>query len=230
VAAARRLRRAAQGKSGRKILVAIFQRGAADGLNIVVPFFEPAVLPASAEHRYRAAGQAERRSRSRWPVCAASGSAAAEGDVGQPPAGDCPFGRFSRPVTVALRRAGVHGVRNARHQEGRRLVESALAPVAPDSSPVRAIASGAQLPKTLQGSRGAIAVDSLPRFQVADKATAELLEHLYLASPDAQLKAQGQATFDAVKLIESIRSRPYTPPPARSTSANSASGCSRSRA
>ena len=30
-----------QGKSGRKILVAIFQRGAADGLNIVVPFFEP---------------------------------------------------------------------------------------------------------------------------------------------------------------------------------------------
>ena len=35
------LRTAAQGKSGRKVLVAIFQRGAADGLNVVVPFFEP---------------------------------------------------------------------------------------------------------------------------------------------------------------------------------------------
>ena len=35
------LRAAAQGKSGRKVLVAIFQRGAADGLNVVVPFFEP---------------------------------------------------------------------------------------------------------------------------------------------------------------------------------------------
>ena len=35
------LRAAAQGQPTPKILVAIFQRGAADGLNIVVPFFEP---------------------------------------------------------------------------------------------------------------------------------------------------------------------------------------------
>jgi uncharacterized protein (DUF1501 family) len=35
------LRAAAQGQSSRKVLVVIFQRGAADGLNIVVPFFEP---------------------------------------------------------------------------------------------------------------------------------------------------------------------------------------------
>src|SRR4029450_7619512 len=35
------LRAAAQAKTGNKILVAIFQRGAVDGLNVVVPFFEP---------------------------------------------------------------------------------------------------------------------------------------------------------------------------------------------
>src|SRR5215831_19650917 len=34
------LRAAAQGENKRKTLVAIFQRGAADGLNIVVPYFE----------------------------------------------------------------------------------------------------------------------------------------------------------------------------------------------
>src|SRR2546427_10044631 len=34
------VRAAAQASNKRKILVAIFQRGAADGLNIVVPFFE----------------------------------------------------------------------------------------------------------------------------------------------------------------------------------------------
>ena len=34
------VRAAAQGANKRKILVAIFQRGAADGLNVVVPFFE----------------------------------------------------------------------------------------------------------------------------------------------------------------------------------------------
>src|SRR5918993_3039480 len=35
------IRAAAQAQTERKILVAIFQRGAADGLNMVVPFFEP---------------------------------------------------------------------------------------------------------------------------------------------------------------------------------------------
>ena len=35
------LRAAAQGSSNRRILVVIFQRGAADGLNVVAPFFEP---------------------------------------------------------------------------------------------------------------------------------------------------------------------------------------------
>src|SRR5713101_836723 len=34
------VRAAAQASNKRKILVSIFQRGAADGLNIVVPFFE----------------------------------------------------------------------------------------------------------------------------------------------------------------------------------------------
>jgi uncharacterized protein (DUF1501 family) len=34
---------------------------------------------------------------------------------------------------------------------------------------------------------------------------------MYSTSLDAQLKAQGKATFDAVKLIESVRTRPYTP-------------------
>src|SRR6187549_716634 len=35
------LRAAAQGSSRKRILVVIFQRGAADGLNMVAPFFEP---------------------------------------------------------------------------------------------------------------------------------------------------------------------------------------------
>ena len=34
------VRAAAQSGNRRKVLVAIFQRGAADGLNLVVPFFE----------------------------------------------------------------------------------------------------------------------------------------------------------------------------------------------
>ena len=201
----------AQGKTGRKILVAIFQRGAADGLNVVVPFFEPRYYQLRPSIAIPQPGKP-------------NGGLDLDGRFALHPALQPLKSMWDSRQLAIVHSAGSHdpsrshfdaqdfmecGTQGIKREDG--WLNRVLTPVAPDSSPVRAIASGAQLPKTLQGSRGAIAVDSLPRFQVTEKATAELLEHLYLASPDAQMKAQGQATFDAVKLIESIRTRPYTP-------------------
>jgi uncharacterized protein (DUF1501 family) len=201
----------AQGKSGRKILVAIFQRGAADGLNIVVPFFEPRYYQLRPSIAIAQPGKP-------------NGGLDLDGRFALHPALQPLKAMWDSRQLAIVHSAGSHdpsrshfdaqefmecGTPGIKREDG--WLNRALAPVAHDSSPVRAIASGAQLPKTLQGSRGAIAVDSLPRFQVADKATAEILEHMYSTSLDAQLKAQGQATFDAVKLIESIRTRPYAP-------------------
>jgi uncharacterized protein (DUF1501 family) len=88
----------------------------------------------------------------------------------------------------------------------------ALPTTVPNVSPVRAIAaSGAQLPRTLRGSQSAVAVDNLSRFQVADKQSGAVLETLYAATPDVRLRTQGKATFDAVRMIDSLRQRPYTP-------------------
>ena len=200
-----------QGKPGRKILVAIFQRGGVDGLNVVVPFFEPRYYQLRPSIAIPQPGKP-------------NGGLDLDGRFALHPALQPLKSMWDSGQLAIVHSAGSHdpsrshfdaqdfmecGTQGIKREDG--WLNRVLTPVAPDSSPVRAIASGAQLPKTLQGSRGAIAVDSLPRFQVADKATAELLEHLYLASPDAQMKAQGQATFDAVKLIESIRTRPYTP-------------------
>jgi uncharacterized protein (DUF1501 family) len=205
------LRTAAQGKSGRKVLVAIFQRGAADGLNVVVPFFEPRyyqVRPSIAipqpgkpnggldlDGRF-ALHPALQPLKTLWD----SRQLAIVHAAGSPDASRSHFDAQD------FMECGTPGIKR---EDG--WLNRALPPGAPDSSPVRAIASGTQLPKTLQGSRGAIAVDSLPRFQVADKSTADVLENLYSSSLDTQLKAQGRATFDAIKLIESVRTRPYTP-------------------
>ena len=205
------LRTAAQGKSGRKVLVAIFQRGAADGLNVVVPFFEPRyyqVRPSIAipqpgkpnggldlDGRF-ALHPALQPLKTLWD----SRQLAIVHAAGSPDASRSHFDAQD------FMECGTPGIKR---EDG--WLNRALPPGAPDSSPVRAIASGTQLPKTLQGSRGAIAVDSLPRFQVADKSTADVLENLYSSSLDGQLKAQGKATFDAIKLIESVRTRPYTP-------------------
>ena len=38
-----------------KVLICIFQRGAADALNVVVPHGDPRVLPVASEHRDRTA-------------------------------------------------------------------------------------------------------------------------------------------------------------------------------
>ena len=200
-----------QGKTGRKILVAIFQRGAADGLNIVVPFFEPRYYQLRPSIAIPQPGRP-------------NGGLDLDGKFALHPALQPLKAMWDSRQLAIVHSAGSHdpsrshfdaqdfmecGTPGIKSSDG--WLNRALPPVAPDSSPVRAIASGAQLPKTLQGSRGAIAVDNLPRFQVADRASGEMLEQLYAASLDAQLKAQGQATFDAVRLIESVRTRPYTP-------------------
>ena len=201
----------AQGKGRNKILVAIFQRGAADGLNMVVPFFEPRYYQLRPSIAIAQPGKP-------------NGGLDLNGQFALHPALQPLKAMWDSRQLAIVHSAGSHdpsrshfdaqefmecGTPGIKREDG--WLNRALTPVVRDSSPVRAIASGAQLPKTLQGSHGAIAVDSLPRFQVADRAGAALLEQLYATSMDAQLKAQGQATFDAVKLIESVRTRPYTP-------------------
>ena len=78
----------------------------------------------------------------------------------------------------------------------------ALAPAGPASSPVRAIAIGAQLPRTLRGSRPAVAVNNLEQFQVRNQNAAAILERMYATTADAKLMVSGNETFEAVKMIE----------------------------
>ena len=124
------LGRAAATTQGRsKILVAIFQRGAADGLNMVVPFAEKRYY----ELRPTIGVPAPRASNGPNPAIdldgrfgAASRAATAEGAVGQAEAGDRGGHGVARPVPLALRRAGLHGIGHA-GVERRRLVESRAA-------------------------------------------------------------------------------------------------------
>jgi uncharacterized protein (DUF1501 family) len=87
----------------------------------------------------------------------------------------------------------------------------ALPMASSNASPMRAIALGTQLPRTLRGSRGAIAVDDLPRFQIGNPQSAAILESLYADSSDQRLKANGKGTFEAVRIIDSLRQQPYRP-------------------
>jgi uncharacterized protein (DUF1501 family) len=87
----------------------------------------------------------------------------------------------------------------------------ALAPATAATSAVRAIAVGAKMPRTLRGSRAAVAVSDLQQFQVRNQDAAGILERMYAATADAQLMAKGKETFEALKMIEAINRGPYTP-------------------
>lgn len=205
------LRAASPAEEKKKILISIFQRGAADGLNIVVPFFEK---------RYYALR----------PTIAVP-------SPGKPNGGIDLDGRFAlhpslqqlKPLWDGGQLAIVHASGspegNRSHFEAQDQMESGTPgrttedgwlnralPVGNSStSPVRAVAMGAKMPRTLRGNRGGIAVSDLQQFQARNQEVASVLESMYSSTADVQLGAQGKGTFDAIKMIESINRSPYTP-------------------
>src|SRR5262249_34585185 len=85
-----------------------------------------------------------------------------------------------------------------------------LAPPRPGDSPLRAIAMGTQLPRTLRGSRPAVAVNNLEQFKARNE-TAGIFESMYATTAEGRQGASGRETFEAVKMIETISRTPYTP-------------------
>ena len=205
------LRVAAQGTPHRKVLVAIFQRGAADGLNIVVPFFEPRYYTLRPSIAIPAPGRPNggidldgrfalhpvlQPLKELWDA----GQLAIVNAVGSP---DPTRSHFDAQEFME---AGTPGVKT---EDG--WLNRALPVASGRTSPMRAVAVSTQVPLTLQGSRGAIAVDDLPRFELGGSDAAAVLESLYAESTDAHLGGQGLGAFEAVRVIETVRRQPYTP-------------------
>jgi uncharacterized protein (DUF1501 family) len=205
------VRAAVQGERRRKILIVIFQRGAADGLNIVVPFFEKryyAVRPTIAVP----------------PPGKTNGAIDLDGRFGLHPALQ-PLKPFWESGQLAIVDAVGSPDPSRSHFDAQDYMESgtpgrisedgwlnrALPPPTPDTSPVRAIAMGARMPRTLRGNRGAVAITDLQQFQVRNQDAAGILESMYATTTDAQLMAQGKGTFEALKMIAAINRQTYTP-------------------
>ena len=118
---------ALNGNARGKVLVVLFQRGAADALNVVVPHGEAAyykMRPTIAIPR-PTAGAANTRDRPRRILRAASVAVAVQAAVGRRHSCDRARRGKSEQHALALRRAGLHGKRHARQQgHARRLAQS----------------------------------------------------------------------------------------------------------
>jgi len=201
----------------KKILVAIFQRGAADGLNIVVPHAEKPyyeLRPTIAVPRPTRA--AEHREDSAIDL---------DGFFGLHPS-LAPL----KPIWEDGRLAIVHAAGSPdptrSHFDAQDFMESgtpgrkatadgwmnrALPPESGDASCLRAVSIGPVLPRILRGVNPAVAVQSLGDFQVKDAQAAGALETLYADSSDPLLHATAHETFEAVSLLQAVQKRPYQP-------------------
>ena len=203
----------AQDRASRKVLVAILQRGAADGLNIVAPFFEkryyqlrPSIavqMPSNQQQNFGAIDldgkfalhQVLQPLKQLWDARQLAIVHAA----GSP---DTSRSHFDAQASMESGTAG------KTTEDG--WLNRALPRVTQNTSPLRGVAVGATLPLALRGERSTVAVDDLAKFQIGSGAS-PILEKLYARSSDAQLKGQADGMFDAIRRIESIRQQPYSP-------------------
>ncbi len=206
---------AADAGARKKILVAIFQRGAADGLNIVVPH---------GERRYYEMRPTIAIPR---PSGASPENSAVDldGFFGLHPA-LAPLQPLYQAGHLAIVHAAGSPDPTRSHFDAQDFMESgtpglkatndgwlnrAIPPEEGRMSPVRAIAMGTTLPRSIRGRNSAVAIENLNSFQVRNDGASKVLQALYAGSPDAVLNGAGRETFDAVKLLQSIEKQPYQP-------------------
>jgi uncharacterized protein (DUF1501 family) len=192
----------------RKVLVVVFQRGAADGLNVVVPHGDP---------NYYAL-----RPRIGIPQNLVVDL---DGFYGLHPA-LAPLKSIYDQRQLAIVEATGSPDPTRSHFDAQDYMESgtpgrkatadgwlnrALPRTNLKASPVRAVAIGAQLPRTLRGDIPAVAIGNLASFRITDVQSQGTFESMYSDAVDRVLSGTGRDTFDAVRMLESMSKQAYRP-------------------
>lgn len=205
-------RAAASDGRRRKTLVAIFMRGAADGLNIVVPFGEP---------RYREvrpilglqSPQAQDDNRNNGPFGPVIDL---DGKFGLH-AGLRHFKELWDKRQLAIVEAAGSPDPSRSHFDAQDYMESgtpgktgngwlnrALGDPGPGASPLRAVALANRVPRTLRGEYEAVALGNVQDFNISDGERMAILRNMYSLTPDATMRRTGKDAFEAMKMIQSM--------------------------
>jgi len=207
---------AVEARSNNKRLVVIFQRGAADGLNIVVPH---------AERQYYAMRPSINIPRQQvidlngffglHPSLAPFKPLWDQRHLAIVHAAGSPDTTRSHFDAQDYMESGTPGVKITSDGWLNRTLQSEPATA---DSPFRAVALGTSLPRILAGKASAVAVSNVNGFGIANgnPSAAPLgntFEAMYAQSVDSVLHGTGQETFEAVKMLKSADPQRYTPAP-----------------
>ena len=199
-----------------KRLVVVFQRGAADGLNIVVPHAERSYYSLRPSINIP-----------RQQVLDLNGFFGLHPSL-------APFKPLWDLKHLAIVHAAGSPDETRSHFDAQDYMESGTPGIkstddgwlnrtlqterSTDTSPFRAVALGTSLPRILSGKAPAVAVSNVNGFAIAggnpaSTPTANSFEAMYAQSVDSVLHGTGRETFDAVKMLKSADPQKYTPAP-----------------
>ena len=215
----------AQGTGARpKILIAVFQRGAVDGLSMVVPHGDPSYYSSrgSIAVARPAAGGADATVDldgffGLHPAMAPLKPAWDDKRLAIVHACGSPDTSRSHFDAQDYMETGTPGVKST--QDGW-LARGLQAVPAKPASPFRAVAMGSQLPRALRGDLGAVAMGTIADFDVKQDMgrmgggtvnARRGFESLYEQGVRDILHGTGRETFDAVKMLKSANPQRFAP-------------------
>jgi uncharacterized protein (DUF1501 family) len=211
-------RSAEAARAKQKILIAIFQRGAVDGLNMVVPFGERAYYQARPSIAIPAPGQE-------------GGAIDLDGFFGLHPRMAPLEPAFKSGQLAIVHAAGSHDETRS-HFDAQDYMESGTPgrkstrdgwlnrylhakEHEEKSTPFRAVALTQALPRSLQGAAPALAIGQIGSFGIRAGRDSEMMasgfEAQYTQAADALLGSTGREAFDAVRMLRDNNPGNYTP-------------------
>ncbi len=213
---------AAQGRSARaKQLIAIFQRGAVDGLSVIVPFGDneyyrarPAIAVARPKSGDAAAldldgffgfnprlqalkGLWDERALAIVHACGSPDATRSHFDAQD-------YMETATPGMKATPDGWLNRYLQARRHDGSEAVG--------EPTPFRAVSLTQQLPRMLQGPAPALAINQINQFRIRGGQTAGAsFEAQYAAAADRVLNGTGREAFEAIKMLKAADPGKYQP-------------------
>ncbi|MGB7949408.1 MAG: DUF1501 domain-containing protein, partial [Candidatus Binatia bacterium] len=199
----------AQEKTKGKVLVVVFQRGAMDGLNAVIPFKDPAYYALRPTIAIAEPGSAEDRAidldgfYGLHPALAPLRSIYDEGHLAIVHATGSPDNSRSHFDAQDFTEIGTPGFKIT--PDG--WLNRTLSEMKKGPSPFRGVALTAQLPRILAGSAPALTLSSIDEFRLRDQALAVTLQRLYTATSDSLFRVGGENLFAAMDELRQVESK-----------------------
>lgn len=213
------VRAATAATTRRKVLVAVFQRGAMDGLNAVVPFAERAYYAARPSIAIAAPGRPD-------------GALDLDGFFGLHPRLQPLLPWYTRGQLALIHACGSPDATRS-HFDAQDYMESGTPGVKStdngwlnrylhaaehrQATPFRAVALTSQMPRALQGAAPALAMSRLDRFGLGTERTraigaaAASFESQYAEAADVVLNRTGREAFDAMRMLRDADPARYRP-------------------